>query len=327
MATIIKLIGLVMALGLCAWLWMEAAKDAEERRTTTTETATTETTSTGETGTGEGAMTKEGTEGEGEDLAEVVEPTCTITASLDVPARKRNGQPIEAPKKAWVLDDGSIIYLGTFAIDADGHPRAYHPDGSSGLDHLANAGGPGNWWALATDAPNCARTGNPIVQDADDPAPGFYVTMTTMTDPAISDCKKQRRYVNSGEISFVALSSRIQKFDHGGSAQSLAYVRNLEAGTESFGVFSDVGPTHGIGEGSMKLAENLGYSSNPKAGGTMTRQNLFILFDDTLGFPGSDQEVQTAGAAAYQAWGGEPRAALCEAALIEKRDQASDDIY
>jgi hypothetical protein len=33
---------------------------------------------------------------------------------------------------------------------------------------------PGNWWALVT------RNGRPIVQGADDPAPGFYVSTTTL---------------------------------------------------------------------------------------------------------------------------------------------------
>ena len=68
-------------------------------------------------------------------------------------------------------NDGSVTYTGEFTNDADGDPRAYHPKGSPpGLDYLANAGHPGNWWALATD--NGKPNGRPIIQGPNDPAPG-----------------------------------------------------------------------------------------------------------------------------------------------------------
>jgi len=42
------------------------------------------------------------------------------------------------------------FYKSELTIDADGAYRAYHPK-NIGLDYLANAGSPGNWWALVTD--------------------------------------------------------------------------------------------------------------------------------------------------------------------------------
>ena len=62
---------------------------------------------------------------------------------------------------------GATMYRAKMYIDADGSPRAYGPN-NSGLDYTANAGYPGNWWALVTDA-----SGNPILQGAADPYPGI----------------------------------------------------------------------------------------------------------------------------------------------------------
>jgi len=41
----------------------------------------------------------------------------------------------------WTLSPGAaFFYMGGMAIDADGAPTAYHPNGTSGLDALGNAG-------------------------------------------------------------------------------------------------------------------------------------------------------------------------------------------
>jgi hypothetical protein len=63
-------------------------------------------------------------------------------------------------KKLYLVNAG-------MSIDADGSPHAYHKDNTKALDYLANAGKPGNWWALATD--NGKSDGNPLVQSAEDP--------------------------------------------------------------------------------------------------------------------------------------------------------------
>ena len=48
-------------------------------------------------------------------------------------------------------DRSAFFFEAGMHIDADGAYRAYHPISSKGLDYLANAGKPGNWWALVTD--------------------------------------------------------------------------------------------------------------------------------------------------------------------------------
>src|SRR5215210_1871871 len=92
-------------------------------------------------------------------------PVEVVTTIGGVRVRRRRGEK-------------AFFFVSGMTIDSDGAPRAYHKNGSPpGLDFLANAGGPGNWFALVTDS-----SGNPIVQRASDPAPGFFVSMTAIED-------------------------------------------------------------------------------------------------------------------------------------------------
>ena len=50
-----------------------------------------------------------------------------------------------------IAGEPNVVFRAGLSIDADGAPNAYHRDGR-GLDHLANAGRPGSWWGLVTDA-------------------------------------------------------------------------------------------------------------------------------------------------------------------------------
>lgn len=63
-------------------------------------------------------------------------------------------------------------------VDVDGAPNAYGPDDSKALDALANAGRPGDWWALVTNTGE--PTGTPIVQGPGDPYPGMYIAETAV---------------------------------------------------------------------------------------------------------------------------------------------------
>src|SRR5436190_13096602 len=100
-------------------------------------------------------------------------------------------------------DDSAFFYQSGMEIDADGAYHAYHPDGKSGLDYLDNAGRPGNWWALATN-----NDGRPVIQSDTDPAPGFYVSTTSLQDPNC-DKKDPRCYVNAEAVNFIVLPNRL----------------------------------------------------------------------------------------------------------------------
>jgi hypothetical protein len=237
--------------------------------------------------------------------------TCPIDTANPIVIPKDPSKPNDRTKRAYRLADGSIVFLGRFTIDADGAPRAYGPN-NTGLDATGNAGRPGNWWALATTAANCGPTGTPIVQGNDDPAPGFFVSKTTMENPAFN-CRKQRRYVDSDTIPYVALPRAIASIT--GNQGKLAVVQRTAAAGLGLAVHADQAPKFGIGEGSMQLARTLGLNPNPRAGGTGTRELLFLVLPQRMGFPADAGAVETAARTAFEAWGGMGRLTACRTAV------------
>ena len=178
----------------------------------------------------------------------------------------------QLPKNIYKTIDGKTVYdvesknvfivTSGLMIDADGSPHAYHQDNSKALDWLANAGKTGNWWALVTD--NRKKDGNPVIQSSTDPAPGYYVSTTSLQDNSKS-AENPERYINSETIPYIVLPSKFSKdFKLG----DIALVVNKKNNKRCFAIFADTGPANKIGEGSIFLAEQLGIKSNPKKGGT-----------------------------------------------------------
>jgi hypothetical protein len=199
------------------------------------------------------------------------------------------------------LDDkpGVLFWSCPLRVNADGHPQAYHPDGSPpGLDFLANAGRPGNWWGIATD-----QSGVPHKQANDHPAPGFYVSTTALFDHTVQS-HDPARYVHSGEVPFIVLPSK-PKFSPDQSLGDLAMVFYPAAGKESWAIYADVGPANQIGEGSMALCETLGLSSSPKSGGTHKEVIAMVYWPGSkVGWPRSAAELSTKALELFNAWGG-----------------------
>ncbi|MFC5049166.1 glycoside hydrolase family 75 protein [Rubritalea spongiae] len=159
----------------------------------------------------------------------------------------------------------AVIYQSGLNVDADGSPFAYHPkpDSDKGLDYLGNAGTPGNWWGIATE--NGQGSGTPVIQGSNDPAPGYYVSTTSLEDPNYPPTSPQA-YVNASEIPFIVLP--LQHNNFGGAMGDLGAVVNLDNGKVVYVIAADEGPPNSLGEGSVALAKALGVNDSPKDGGT-----------------------------------------------------------
>ncbi|MGV3625109.1 MAG: peptidoglycan-binding protein [Archangium sp.] len=227
-------------------------------------------------------------------------PTTPTTPGGDVSTSRTKTSTIDGVSTYKVAGKNGLAFKSGMSIDADGSPRAYNP-GNTGLDHLANAGKPGNWWGIATNS-----SGKPYVQGANDPAPGHYVSTTALVDGkyAASD---PRRYVDSEKIPFIAVPPQLR--DQGVKLGDLVAVRNDKTGKTVFAVVADIGPKDHQGEGSIKLAQELGINSNARKGGTSSGISYVVFPGSKQTWPMTHEQIQAAGQRAYAQYGGDAQLA------------------
>jgi hypothetical protein len=194
----------------------------------------------------------------------------------------------------------AFVYQSGFAVDADGAYRAYHPNNRLGLDSIEHAGRPGDWWALATDTGN--TNGRLVIQGNDDPAPGYYVSMTSLYDSKIADEHNPRRFVDAASVPYVVLPP--QGFRHA-KLGDFATIVNLQNGKVVGGIVADESaPELPMGEGSMALARMLGIDSNPRTGGTEKGVAYVIYPRSGNSEPRSPDEIARVSQMNFKKWGG-----------------------
>jgi hypothetical protein len=211
--------------------------------------------------------------------------------------------PISLSIRGVNLVDGGTLFETGMMIDVDGAPHAYHPDGKSGLDITANAGGPGNWFGVITD--NGQPNGNPIVQTSADPAPGFYVSYTSLYD---STKKKNNplRYVDSETIPYISIPSQLTGIA-GIKLGDFATVLNTKNQKLQHAIVADLGPRNRIGDGSIALAKALEVNSNARNGGAIDGIVYKIFPGSGTGWPKTLDEINSEGERLLKAWGGQQR--------------------
>jgi hypothetical protein len=197
-------------------------------------------------------------------------------------------------------DKTALFFRGDLAVDADGSPRAYHPTNDKlALDFKANG------FPFAMVHVN----GKPHIQGPDDPAPGFFVSMTSLEDTtkAVTD---PRRYVNSEEIPYIVLPP-VLKGNGKAKLGDLAVVINKKKGKSSFAIFADTGPKTKLGEGSIALAAALDVKKNPKTGGPVV-DLIYIVFPGSgNGKPRPLAEINSIGEARFAEFGGMEQVNAC----------------
>lgn len=94
--------------------------------------------------------------------------------------------------------------------------------------------------------------------------------------------------VNAEEVPYMVLPGG-QFSQFGIKLGDMCLVRNKENGKVTVAVFADVGPRHKRGEGSMKLAEELGINPSPTRGG-ISKPNIEYLVLPGSGYPAQNQQ-------------------------------------
>ena len=169
---------------------------------------------------------------------------------------------------------GYLIFKAKMAIDADGSPRAYGPN-DSGLDELSNAKTDGKWVGIVVD-----KYDRPLVQGANDPYPGFYISPTALYDPNFADTDP-RCYVNSEIIPYYVMPQSLMD-DYNMKVGDMGYVYNQRTHKSCFAILADVGPEGKLGEGSIALAQQIGIANvSPRDGGIETPDIVYIAFPNS----------------------------------------------
>jgi hypothetical protein len=211
-----------------------------------------------------------------------------ITSVAGIRVCKQAGPPI------------TILFRSGMAIDVDGAPKAYHAQDALALNRLAGAGQPGHWWALVT------KDGKPVIQGPGDPAPGYYVSMTSLQNPAF-EVTDPRRYVDASTIPYVALPKAVVVAGKVGLGDLVAVV-NEANGKVAYAIYADQGPKNKLGEGSIYLVNQL--RTSPLLDSSAMRRSLaggivYVLFPGSGNRrPKSREEIVGAGAKLFAQRGG-----------------------
>jgi hypothetical protein len=140
-----------------------------------------------------------------------------------------------------------------------------------------------------------------------DPAPGFYISTTSLEDSSV-EADDPRRYVDAESVNFFVLPG---KLGLGAKLGDFGVVIRPDRNDYDYAVYADVGPAAKIGEASIALAAALGIPSSPKTGGT-SHGIIYIVFPGTeQGWPLTQPEIDQNGAALFAKWGGLDKAKDC----------------
>jgi LysM repeat protein len=208
---------------------------------------------------------------------------------------------LQAMLKVWKAvskkEPNAFFFVSKLEVTAAGAPKAFHRNSDLAYEFLKKAGIEGYWWGLVTDS-----SGNPIVQGANDPAPGYYISKT-----ALSDCRKpvndQTRYLDATVIPYIALPARHMMEAKIGD---LCLVINTVNNKICYAIVGAIEPDNSIGIGSIALAEKLEIPSSPKTGG-VEDGILYIIFvqsGDNACTPKTPQQITEQGEKLFEQWGG-----------------------
>jgi hypothetical protein len=222
-----------------------------------------------------------------------------VPTSADLLTWHRDGRGIRVP--VWRLPTSeSLFFVSGMLVDADGAPNAYHPE-NAGLDELSNAGEPGHWNGVVTDA-----EGDPLIQLENDPFPGYYISCTSLEDET-KHFRDPSRYVDATAIPYVVLPDDVAAVG-GVRLGDFALVMNLRNGKSSFAIYADIGT---LGEGSIALADALGISSNARHGGA-SEGIMYVLFPGSGNLrPRTIEEIQREGEKLLVSWDGAETISSC----------------
>ena len=198
-----------------------------------------------------------------------------------------------------IAGKNAFFYNAGMSVTACGARRAYNANDAIAFDYLSHAGRPGNWWSLVTD--NGAPNGRPLIQKATDPAPGYYISMTALTNRYRMP-HDPKAYINAAAVPYIVLPPSLASKAKIGD---FAAIINKKTGAICYAIFGDTGQEGAVGEASMNAAAKSGINSSAKTGGTKSADLIYIVFPNSgNGFGRSLYDISIQGAAHLASFGG-----------------------
>lgn len=189
---------------------------------------------------------------------------------------------LSAPVTARAVPPGSAgpasfeLLTKRMDVDVDGAPNAYGPLGSQTLDVLKHAHYRGRkraeivGYLTRDDDPH-----SPVLQGPHDPFPGLYISQTAFTDPARTDPRDVRRYVNATRISYIVLGDKARRKGARLGDFVAVYSRRTHQGV--YGIVGDDGNPSG-NEGSLHLLQALGYPFRDGRDDAVEEREIVVRF-------------------------------------------------
>ena len=237
---------------------------------------------------------------------------CGATKALTVVEEKWQGTGVRKSQDRFTLPGKNGFYFTSgMTIDADGSPRAFHPNPKKGLDDSSHAGHTGNWWGIMTD--NGDTNGKPLIQGPNDPAPGYYISTTGLQDTTREE-NDPRRYADAEKVPYVVLSGTAEQ-NFNAVMGDYAVVYNKVNRKISLGMYGDEWPTLKVGEASVAVAKELGINADAREGGVESSTVVYLIFPNSRTTPWTAAEpieqIRAEAQKHFEAWGGLAQLQAC----------------
>jgi peptidoglycan hydrolase-like protein with peptidoglycan-binding domain len=197
----------------------------------------------------------------------------------------------------------AVFFTSRMHVDADGCPQAYAPKNVGIEDNKAARKKSG---AFSGDVLVLGGDGEPVLQGGNDPAPGFFISKTALTDGSRKTVYPTK-YVDALKVPYIVIPGV-----SGGiavKAGDVALGIDQRTGIRVKAIVGDVGPSDETGEASMflagliaglkvsqiteKEARNKESFMSPCGGGTEKKHFRYTIFPrTTLKWPKSNTEIE-----------------------------------
>jgi hypothetical protein len=159
-------------------------------------------------------------------------------------------------------------------VDVDGAPNAYGPPDRETLDVLIDAR-----YVERADEKIVGylldTRQRPILQGAQDPFPGYYISQTAFTDIANHNERDPRSYVDARNINYVVRGNAARR--RGVKVGDFVAAYSKKTHKAVFAIVGDTGNPSGD-EGSLHLLQELGYPFHDGVSDSVTQPEIVIRF-------------------------------------------------